>query len=109
MNCLPPPADYGEFCCRVRDLCAGHSLSITGGGRTAIRNSAKGGHPNSKHKWSRGGYAFDCVPDDNYQAEAEVCAAARKLGLAILVHKGTAKHYHIQATGVGLPTPGEIE
>ena len=80
MNRLTPPATYGEFCDRVCDLCVMWNLSITGAGRTKLRNSAKGGLHNSKHLWSRGGYAIDCVPDDNYQSSADVIATEQVVG-----------------------------
>ncbi len=77
------------FSDKVLALCLIYDCSETSVFRTDMRNTAVGGAPNSRHKE---GLARDIVPDDLRQTD-EVCQAARRLGLWVLVE---SDHIHLQ-------------
>ena len=91
------PAEFDEACRAL--LRRVPSLSCTSGGRSASRNAAVGGLPNSKH-------VIDMARD--YAGSSEElkngAAVAHILGLWTDVHNvGSGVHLHVQ----GLP-PGDI-
>jgi hypothetical protein len=77
------------FSDKVLFLCLVFDCSETSGFRTNTRNIAVGGALNSRHLV---GLGRDIVPDDQSRTD-EVCQAARKLGLWVLVE---GDHIHLQ-------------
>ena len=77
------------FSDKVLALCLIYDCSETSGFRTEKRNKAVGGVPNSRHKV---GLGRDIVLDVPVRTE-EVCRAARRLGLWVLVEDD---HIHLQ-------------
>jgi hypothetical protein len=66
-----------------------HALSVTSWGRTAKRNAAVGGVPNSQHlDWM----AVDVVPDE-WDTHGEIIKDAKALGLKAI---NEGDHLHIQ-------------
>jgi len=96
MNSLPPPVTYSEFKERVRCLCALHHCSETSGVRTDVRNARVDGHPDSRHKLSRGGMATDISPDTKTESKcAAIVRDAKKVGLHAYV--GASLYVHLQS------------
>jgi len=61
MTFLMAPRTRVEFLERINVLCSRHQGSVTSWWRTEQRNTAVGGHENSKHLY---GWAVDIVLDD---------------------------------------------
>jgi hypothetical protein len=77
------------FADKVLALCLIFDCSETSGFRTEKRNELVGGAPNSRHLV---GLGRDIVPDDPSRTD-DVCQAARRLGLWVLVE---GDHIHLQ-------------
>lgn len=78
-----------NFAATLDHLAITHGASITSTRRTAARNKAVGGRPDSLHM---SGLAGDLVPDDLRQAPA-VVVHAQALGLEAFIE---ADHVHIE-------------
>ncbi len=81
-----------------------HRLTVTCGPRTKERNFEVGGHRNSYHQWSRGGFAADLgtdtrrrLPEDE---EKRLVYLLREFGISCQWH---SDHYHCQPSSHVLP------
>ena len=94
---LPYATDLGTYAARMECFCALVCGSVTGGGRTQLRNKAVKGHQHSRHRWSTDGWGMDIVTDDwkdlDEQNRKDLVLLARRMGIHAVVE---SSHLHTQ-------------
>lgn len=100
------PAEFDAACRELRRRCP--FLSETSGARTAARNAAAGGRPDSKHVLGMArDFGADGSAQERHERLVEASRVALELGLWCLVHDvGKGDHLHAQGLPVG-PVPVE--
>lgn len=90
---------FCEFTTSIRLLCRVFGLSVTSWGRSAARNAAVGGRPDS---WHLDFLAVDVVPD-NANVLDQLRGASQWMGLEII---DEGDHWHIEPAGPRETRPG---
>lgn len=95
-----------QFLADVWDVCAAHGGSITSGIRSDRRNTAVGGHPQSRHRYESGwGLACDAVFDELEGRTAAKVEMAGKGWHSYIGPDYEPTRIHFQAFRHGEPLP----